>query len=95
MLRVEVEGRRASGRERHVYELFDQTDPDSGQSSMARTTGFPCAIVARMLAEGELFKPGVLPPELLAPVPGVYDRMVAQLRERGVELTERVEPIHG
>ncbi len=92
-LRVVVEGVRAGQRERRTYELFDETDAARGESSMARTTGFPAAIVARMLAEGTLWTPGVLPPELLAPLPGVYARILGELHERGVELHERVEAL--
>ncbi|HOX45489.1 MAG TPA: saccharopine dehydrogenase C-terminal domain-containing protein [Myxococcota bacterium] len=92
-LRVIVEGLRAGARERRTYELFDETDAARGESSMARTTGFPCALVARLLAEGELAAPGVLPPELLATRPGLYERILAGLRERGVEVSERIEAL--
>ena len=33
-----------------VWDLLDRTDAATGNSSMARTTGFPCAILTRMLA---------------------------------------------
>ncbi|MCK7476159.1 MAG: hypothetical protein M0C28_00105 [Candidatus Moduliflexus flocculans] len=35
----------------------------TGFRSMSRTTGFPCVIVGRLLAEGILHMPGVNPPE--------------------------------
>src|SRR5262249_16369887 len=59
VLRVIVEGGVDSGnqggeenkqRVRYTYDLFDETDLATGHSSMARTTGYPCAVVARMLA---------------------------------------------
>ncbi len=90
-LEVVVEGRRAGRRERHTYSLFDETDPATGTSSMARTTGFPAAIVARLLATGDLATPGVLPPERLAPLPEVYRAILDGLAERGVDLRRRVE----
>jgi saccharopine dehydrogenase-like NADP-dependent oxidoreductase len=93
VLRVVVEGRRGSVRERRTFDLFDQTDPVSATSSMARTTGFPCASVARMLADGTLDRVGVLPPELLASVPGLVERVLAELESRGVRLIERIERI--
>lgn len=74
-------------RVRHVYDLYDETDAATGTSSMARTTGFPCAIVARLLASGELRQPGVNPPELLATVPGFYDHVVTELARRGVQVS--------
>jgi len=54
---------------------------------MARTTGYPNAIVARLLASGELKRPGVSPPELLASDQRLFDRMVEGLKQRRVELT--------
>ncbi|MCC7291102.1 MAG: saccharopine dehydrogenase NADP-binding domain-containing protein [Phycisphaerales bacterium] len=77
---------RSNGRIRHVYDLYDETDAATGTSSMARTTGFPCAIVARMLATGDLHHPGVRPPELIAPLPGVCDHILTELARRGVSV---------
>lgn len=81
---VGARGSRSAGRVRHTYDLYDETDAATGTSSMARTTGFPCAIVARMLVTGELRHPGVRPPELIAPLPGVCDHVLAELARRGV-----------
>jgi saccharopine dehydrogenase-like NADP-dependent oxidoreductase len=91
VMRVEAEGSaRGGGRRRYTWDLYDEADPATGYHSMARTTGFPCAIVAAMLARGELARPGVLPPELLAGDERFYERLIAGLRERGVEVTEQV-----
>lgn len=86
VLRVVVEGTEAAEPVRHVYDLFDETDPATGQSSMARTTGFPCAIFGRMLARREFADPGVFPPELLARDVLVFDHMIHALRHRGVQI---------
>jgi saccharopine dehydrogenase-like NADP-dependent oxidoreductase len=87
VLRVIVEGRKDGKRMRHTYDLYDEYDPKTGQSSMARTTGFPCAIVARMLAHGEITQKGVLAPEMLGKT-GMLDLMVSELASRGVMITE-------
>ena len=58
---------------------------------MARTTGFPCAIVARMLALSELTVPGVLPPELLGEIPGMFGRISQELVERQIHFTHQIE----
>ncbi|MBN2497904.1 MAG: saccharopine dehydrogenase NADP-binding domain-containing protein [Deltaproteobacteria bacterium] len=86
VLRVVCRGLRAGRAERYVFELFDQTDERTGQTSMARTTGFPCAAVCRMLAAGEIDAPGVLPPEALGRRPGVFARICDELRTRGVQI---------
>jgi saccharopine dehydrogenase-like NADP-dependent oxidoreductase len=58
---------------------------------MARTTGFPCAIMARAVADGRCNTPGVLPLELVAPDDSLFDHMLAELRKRGVAFHERIE----
>lgn len=92
-LRVACEGTRAGRRVRRTFELLDRTDPKTGDSSMARTTGFPCATGARLLLEGAFGKPGVFPPELLADDDVLYSRFLADLSARGVEVEETEEEL--
>lgn len=94
VLRVVVEGRAKGSSEqlRFTYDLLDFTGAD-GTTSMARTTGFPCAIMARKLARGEYRDPGVKPPELFGGNDAIYESMQSELRARGVRFEERVEPI--
>ena len=87
-LRVICEGRRGGVRVRRTFELLDRTNPKTGDSSMARTTGFPCTTAARLLLEGAFTKPGIFPPELLAPDDALYVRFLAELAERGVAVEE-------
>ncbi len=94
VLRVIVEGRQAGQRLRHTYDLYDEYDKATGQSSMARTTGFPCAIVARMLACGKFREPGVHPPECLGRQGGILDYLIKELSRRGVHVTYRTDPLH-
>lgn len=92
VLRVEVEGTTGDKRERHTYELYDEYDVPTKTSSMARTTGFPCSIVTKLLVSGEVSQPGVLPPELLAcPEGKVFDHMREELARRGIELHSHFE----
>ena len=73
---------------RYKFELLDRTDPTGGLTSMARTTGFPCAAVAAMLARGHYRDPGVRPPEMLAADPAASARFLEALRARGLAWTE-------
>lgn len=91
VLRVVVEGMRGGERVRYTYDLFDEYDAATATSSMARTTAFPCTIAARMLARGEVTGPGVIAPEVLAAQPGLFDRMVRDLRDRGVVMRAAVK----
>ena len=90
VMRVEATGMKDGVRTTWTWDLYDEADPATGYHSMARTTGFPCAIVARMLARGELSAPGVQPPELLAGDDRFFDRMMEELRARGVTITKTV-----
>ncbi len=90
VMRVEAVGTAGGAPTTWTWDLYDEADPVTGFHSMARTTGFPCAIVARMLARGELHYPGVQPPERLAADDRFFDRMMEELRERGVTLTKTV-----
>ncbi len=90
VVRVEVEGEKDKKHLRYTYDLYDETDLETNTSSMARATGFPCAIVARMMLRGDLKKPGVFPPELLTLDAGMLDHMVSELSARGVVLTSEV-----
>ena len=86
VLRVEVAGTRGGAKKRIVWDLYDQTDPKTRATSMARTTGFPCAIIARLLAEGAVTRPGVHPPEVLGRDEALTARILHELKERGVSI---------
>ncbi len=85
-MRVVVKGQGNTGQQCHTYELFDETDPDTGASSMARTTGYPCAFVTKRIAAGQLARPGVLPPELLVDEESLFDDMMDDLRGKGISI---------
>jgi lysine 6-dehydrogenase len=88
VLRVIVEGKKNGRGSRVQFDLFDENDSVRDMSSMARTTGFPCVIVAKMLAEGRISARGVLPPELIATQPGVFDHIISELAARGVRIKQ-------
>lgn len=94
LLHVRVAGRDGAGAAvRHVYHLFDQNDAATGHSSMARTTGYPCALVARMILEGRIKEPGVHPPEVLGRDEGLVRDLLRRLETRGVRVESRVEAV--
>ena len=83
-MRVSVEGELDGRPTRLEWDLLDFHDQRTGFSSMARTTAFPAAAVARMIAAGLLATPGVHVPERLAEMDGVVESVLHQLAERGV-----------
>jgi saccharopine dehydrogenase-like NADP-dependent oxidoreductase len=92
-LRVVCDGRHGGRKVRRTFELLDRTNRESRDTSMARTTGFPCATAARLLLEGAFTKAGVFPPELLASDDALYARFLAELAERGVAVEETEEEL--
>ena len=66
-------------------ELFDAYDEGTGFTAMERTTGWHAAIVAGMIARGEI-PPGAHPVETGVPP----KRFVDEARKRGLSITERV-----
>jgi lysine 6-dehydrogenase len=88
VLRIESHGTRAGAALRLVHGLFDRTDPRTGATSMARTTGFPCVIGVHLLAEGTFRSPGVHPPESLGRDAKLWDAFVSGLAARGIAFTE-------
>lgn len=86
VLRVEVAGTKGGVKRRIVWDLYDATDPVTRATSMARTTGFPCAIIARLLADGSFSRPGVHPPEVLGRDEVLTAWMLSALKERGVSI---------
>jgi lysine 6-dehydrogenase len=91
VMRVQVDGRKGQEKRRYTYDLLDRTDPDTGETSMARTTAFPATAVARLMLEGGFSEPGVHAPEALGQDAAIYERIMKELREHKVIFTERVE----
>jgi saccharopine dehydrogenase-like NADP-dependent oxidoreductase len=84
VMRVIVEGTRNGRRSRLQWDMLDYFDRATQATSMSRTTAFPCTIVARMLARGEINMPGVMAPEILGQQPGMLERVLKQLEQRNV-----------
>ena len=88
VLRVESHGSRGGASFRLVHGLFDRTDPKTGATSMARTTGYPCVIGVHLLASAAFRTPGVHPPENLGRDAKLWDAFVSGLAARGIAFTE-------
>ena len=72
-----------SKRRRITSTLIDFGIPN-GDSSIARTTGLPPAIVARLFLEGRIPTTGLVMPTL----PEVYGPCLAELESEGIRLQE-------
>jgi len=76
--RVEAAGEKKGQPRWYKIETVDRYDEELGFTSMARTTGFAGAIVARMAARGEIKAKGMFNPEQVITGP-LFDRLIEDL----------------
>jgi len=84
VMRVIAQGLHQGAPVRHQWDLLDLYDTASHATSMARTTAFPCTIVAGLIAERRFVSPGVNPPEALVRTPGLVESILESHTRRGV-----------
>jgi lysine 6-dehydrogenase len=84
-----IEGSKGKRELAYKYSFLDYSDEETGLSAMSRCTGFSAAIVAGMLARGEVAKKGVVPIEKVIS-PSQY---IEELNLRGIEVKEEVVEI--
>jgi saccharopine dehydrogenase-like NADP-dependent oxidoreductase len=88
--RVEAIGEKKGRPRRYKIETVDRYDEELGFTSMARTTGFTGAIVARMAARGELKAKGMFNPEQVVTGP-LFDRLVEDLAAMNIRFELTIE----
>ena len=90
VMRVMVDGRSAGRSVRHVFDLLDRYDRNTGTTSMARTTGYTCTATVRLLAAGGFTRAGIAPLEVIGREPGCAEAILGDLARRGVTVRETV-----
>lgn len=85
VFRVTLTGENARGqKEEVVYVMHDEYDPETGTSSMARTTGYTATAAANLFLEGLFTEKGVFPPELVGRHKACFDFFLNYLEERDI-----------
>lgn len=90
VMRIIVQGKKEEKRLCYTYDLLDYYDKKEKVTSMSRTTGFPCAIMARLVVQGEFQYPGVCPPEYIGREHKVYQKVMKELEKRNVFYKENI-----
>lgn len=90
VMQVTIEGDRSGARYAYTYDLLDRYDTETGTTSMARTTGYTCAIIARQVARGLLVQKGICPPEYVGRQPECYQDLMAEYGKRNIHVRETV-----
>lgn len=93
VMRVIVQGKKEEKRLCYIYDLLDYYDKNEKATSMSRTTGFPCAIMARLVAQGEYSRKGISPPEYIGREHKVYQKVMKELEKRNVFYKENIVEI--
>ena len=90
VMQVIMEGLHDGKRERRDFYLLDRFDAKTRTTSMARTTGYTCAIVARQVLAGMFTRKGICPPEYLGAIAGCYEHLLAELGQRNIHVQEEI-----
>jgi lysine 6-dehydrogenase len=90
VFQVVVEGRKGNQAIRYTYDLLDQFDAETNTTSMARTTGYTCTIVARQVVRGLFTQTGICPPEFVGRTAGCYENLLMEYETRAVHLGETI-----
>lgn len=94
VMRVTVIGENESGTKKRIdYNLYDEYDPVTQTSSMARTTGYTATAAANMFLEGLFAEKGVFPPELVGKYEDCFNYFINYLKERNIHYVKSEEVI--
>lgn len=95
VMQVIMTGQHGGRHERRDFYLLDRFDATTGTTSMARTTGYTCAIVARQILTGMFKQKGICPPEYLGAWPDCYAHLLSELRRRNIVVQEAATVLAG
>ncbi len=84
IMRVEVYGKKEGEEHSFIYTLLDRYDRGEGVISMARTTGYTCTALARLMLDGRIPEQGIIPPEQVARNGESFNFILEHLQERDV-----------
>ena len=91
ILRIVIEGTKAGQRQRHTFSMVDHYNPATETMSVARTTGYTCTSMVKLIAKGIWAQPGLATPEIVGSNQEAYDAVIEHLRDRDVYLDLKVE----
>ena len=84
LMKINIQGAEDDQPKDITYELLDRYDPETGLSSMARTTGFTATAAVHLLTNDIFTQKGVFPPEEIGREDGSYNFIMNYLKERNI-----------
>jgi len=93
IMRINFRGSENGKPKKISYTMFVTWDPQTGMSSMSRSTGYSCTGVARCVLEGAYKRAGISPPSYIGEEPGCADRIFAHLKARNIHFEREDSPL--
>ncbi|MCJ7717462.1 MAG: saccharopine dehydrogenase NADP-binding domain-containing protein [Anaerolineales bacterium] len=90
VMQVILEGKQGNEWVKFQYDLLDRFHTQTGVTSMARTTGYTCTIIARQLLRGMIPQKGICPPEFIGQTEGCFKDLLKEYKKREILLEEKV-----
>jgi lysine 6-dehydrogenase len=84
VMRLIISGDEDGKARTYTHDMYDEYDPATGALSMARTTGYTCTAVTRLVLDGTYSQKGISPPEFVGRVEGCWESVKGYLEDRGV-----------
>jgi len=84
IMKIKISGKENEHEKTIVYDLYDEYDPATKTSSMARTTGYTCTAAVNLLLKNLFSEKGVFPPELIGRHEQCFTFILNYLKERNV-----------
>ncbi|MCF6237882.1 MAG: saccharopine dehydrogenase, partial [Candidatus Marinimicrobia bacterium] len=84
LMQVTIKGLENDQPVEYKYDLLDRYDEATKTSSMARTTGYTCTALTRLVLDGHYQHHGISPPEYVGAVPNCFQIILGHLAARGV-----------
>jgi len=81
-----IKGNKDGKQKELIYNLFDKFDEETRTTSMARTTGYTCTSVARLILSGDFNRKGINPPEYIGAEPKCYKKVMTMLKEKNINI---------
>ncbi|QQS36449.1 MAG: saccharopine dehydrogenase NADP-binding domain-containing protein [Ignavibacteriales bacterium] len=87
VMRITIKGIENNVRKEYTYHLFDTFDEITGNTSMARTTGYTCTAAVKLVMDGKFVRKGICPPEFIGAENDCFNLVNSYLKERNVIYT--------
>ncbi len=90
VLKVIAKGRSSLDNVEIEYVMVDRYDESTGFSAVARTTAFVASGILKLITEGAIPGPGVIPPEIIGMDESLFSSIAEWLSWRGIKIVERI-----